>query len=145
MALVVIGDLNTHIYPEILNNISRDNDAIITQCISDSENECKGYLSKFDLLKLFGDNETAPTINDPFLKRIVKDIASWHIVTLANPNVNMELFRTRYEDAIRWLKDVQKGMIDPEGWEYKTDDSETELNESSNIQFSSNPKQTHFL
>ena len=143
MALVVKNDLKTHLYAEIIDNISREDDTIIDQCIADAENECKGYLSKFDLLKLFGDSQTAPTIVDPFLKRVVKDIASWNIVTLANPNVSMELFRTRYEDAKNWLKEVQKGMVDPEGWEYKTDDPDTELNESSNIHFSSNPKQTH--
>lgn len=141
--LITITDFKTHLYEEIIDVITREDDTIVDLTIVDAISEAKGYLSKFDTLKLFGSAAVDPTIVDSFLKRIVKDIAAWHLVRLANPNVNLELYRTAYEDALKWLTNVQKGLIDPEGWEYKADDPDTEFNESSNIQASSNDKQNH--
>lgn len=120
-------------------------DLIVTTTIASAIAEAKGYLSRFDLLALFGDADTEPTVEDEHLKSIVKSLACWKLITLANPNVDLKLFRTMYEDAIKWLQQVQKGQADPEGWPYKADDPETPGNENSGIQWSSNTKRKqHF-
>ncbi len=122
-----------------------DPDVIVTNAINAGIAEVKSYLNRFDLVKLFGVGETAPTVTDEHLKNITKDVAAWHLVKLSNPNVDLKLFRTGYEDAIAWLKLVQKGQADPDGWEYKEDDAATPGNENSSIQWSSNAKKTqHF-
>jgi hypothetical protein len=86
-----------------------------------------------------------PEVQSEHLQNVVKDIACWHLVRLANPNVNLELFRTTYEDAIRFLEKVMKGQADPEGWPYKPDNPLTEGNENTGIQWTSNRKRKqHF-
>jgi len=133
-------ELKTHIYPEIADAITREDDTIITNAINGAVAEAKSYLSRYDLLQLFGTDIVAATVTDVNLKNKVKDIACWYIVRLANPNINLELSRTLYEDAIKWLKDVQKGYADPEGWPYKADNTSTSFNENNFVQYSSNTK-----
>lgn len=53
---------------------------------------------------------------DPLLMQRVKDIAVWHFITLANPDTNMQLRKTRYDEAIAWLKDIQKGQVIMKSW-----------------------------
>ena len=112
---------------------------LVTKAINAAVAEVKSYLSRYDLLALFGDDDTA-AFDDEHLKNIVKDVAVWHLLRLANPSIDLALFRTIYEDAIKWLVLVQKGQADPAGWPYKQDDPDTAFDESAGIQWSSNPK-----
>jgi phage gp36-like protein len=149
MAFLVKTDLKTHLYSEILDEITRDDDTIIDNCISRSIQEVKSYLSRYDLLQMFGDSNTASVLTGDVLdhlKNLVKDVACWHLVKLANPNVNMELFKQVYDDTIKFLNLVAAGKADPEGWIYKADDPATNpYNENDFIQFTSNTKRTqHF-
>jgi hypothetical protein len=125
-----------------------DPDNIVTTGISSAIDEAKGYLNRFDLVAIFGTADDDPTVAAPqleHLKSVVKELACWKLIKLANPNVDLKLFRTGYEDAIAWLTKVQKGQVDPEGWPYKPDDPATPGNENSGIQWSSNKKRTqHF-
>lgn len=143
MPFLVKADFNTHIYEEIIDEITRTDDTIITKGIDAAIGEAKTYLSRYDRTALF-----TPTVSDALiehLRSVVKDIAAWHMVKLANPNIDLKLFRTNYEDAIKWLEKVQKGQADPEGWPYKTDDPATPGNENSGVQWSSNQKRNqHF-
>jgi len=145
MPFLVKDDLKTHIYPEILAEITRGDDDIITKCLSEAIGEAKGYLSRFDLIQIFGNASTEPTVDDEFLsvlRGFVKDIAAWKAIKLSNPNIDLKLFKTAYDDATIWLDKIQRGKIDPEGWPYKPDDSATPGNENTGIQWSSNKKRT---
>jgi phage gp36-like protein len=133
-------DFKTHLYPEITDAITRMDDDIVTRGINAAIAEVKAYLSRFDLVKLFGNSSNEPEVSSEHLKNITKDIACWHLIKLANPNVNLELFRTIYTDAIKFLEKVMKGQADPEGWPYKIDDTATPGNENQAIQWSSNRK-----
>ena len=144
MPYLLKTDLYTHLYEDIIDQITREDDDIVERVITSAINEAKYYLSKYDLLKLFGDEETAPEVVDSKLQDTVKDLACWQLVRLANPNVNIELFRTNYEDAIKTLEKIQAGKADPP-WPRKPDDPETDFNEGSTINWTSNPKRTqHF-
>lgn len=144
MAYLLPEDLKTHIYSENADEITRDDDEIIIICIDAAVAEAKAYLSRFDLIKLFGTDLIAPVFIDANLKNKVKDIAVWQLVCLANPNIKMEVARTRYEDAIKWLTMVQSGKADP-GFPVPTDDEDTDFNESAGVQWDSNPKrENHF-
>lgn len=141
---LLAGDLDTHIYSEIRDEIVRDDADVITKAIKEAIVEAKGYMSRFDLLKLFG-NDAAdpvvdPTVDDENLKSKVKDIVIWRLIRLANPNINIELARTNYEDTIKWFQSLQAGKVDPEGWPYKVDDALTKFNENNTIQSSYNKK-----
>jgi phage gp36-like protein len=147
-----IGVSNGNIYKDVEANalyvwtgtayiITVDPDLIVTKAINSAIAEAKSYLSRYDLIQLFGDS-LGEGIQD-HLKNLTKDIACWHLIRLSNPNVNLELFRTNYKDAIEFLTKVMKGQADPAGWPYKSDNTDTDLNENNFVQYSSNPKRTH--
>lgn len=140
MPFLTKEDFKTHLYEEIIDTITRMDDDIVAKGIDSAIAQVKAYLSRFDLVKLFGDSTNEPVVVSEHLKTITKDIASWHLVKRANPNVNIELFRTIYLDAIKFLEQVMKGQADPEGWPYKPDDTTTPGNENQSIQWSSNRK-----
>lgn len=145
MAYIVKADLKTHMYQEVIDEIIRTDVTIVDEAIDTAISEVKSYLSRFDLLKLFGNTETEAVVVDKYLKSLVKDIACWHVIKLANPNINLEFFRTIYEDALKFLTLVMKGQTDPEGWFYKVNDADTSFNENQTIQWYSNQKKTqHF-
>jgi hypothetical protein len=149
MALISKTDFETHLYAELISAITRDNDLIVDKAIGSAIAEAKMYLSRYNLLALFGNNTIAPTVDDEYLehlRHLVTDIACWHLVKLSNPNIDLKLFRTLYEDAIKTLEKIMKGQASPEGWPYKPDDPLTEgYNENASVQFSSNAKRTqHF-
>lgn len=111
-------DFTTHMYTEIINAIERDAVSLLEKAIKAAEQEAKGFLSKYDLATLFtatGDDR------DELLLTFLKDIAVWHFIVLANPNMNIEFQAERYEKAIQRLKQIQKGEFVPDGWPYKTE------------------------
>lgn len=142
------ADLTPHTYSEIIDEITRNTDSIVNMAISSALGEAKGYLSRYDLPKIFGTSTADPTVPADqleTLKGFLRDIAMWKVAKLSNPNINMELLKTGYEEAIAWLHKIQKGQVDPEGWPYKEDDISTPGNENYGIQWSSNTKRTqHF-
>jgi phage gp36-like protein len=148
-------DLFTHIYGENINVITRNtsmNDGIVNEAIKRAVSLVQSYMGRYNIPLLLPtpgtpDWETLPDgfIDDPALKGIVKDIACWYLIKLANPNVHIELFRAAYEDAIVWLKDLQKGVVAPPGWAYRIDDPNTDYVEGGKIQWNSNNKRNnHF-
>jgi hypothetical protein len=144
MALLIgTGDLQTHLYSEISEEIVRGNEDLITTAISVGISEAKSYLGKYDLVQLFGTVDVDPTLTDDNLKNKVKDIAAWQLVKLANPNIDLKLFRTAYEDAIRWLERIQAGKQDPDGWPYKPVDPVTGVDLYSSVKASSNYKRSN--
>lgn len=114
------SDLSTHLYAEIAEEITRGDNTVATQSITEAIEEVKAYLSKYDLKAMFGSvaDATAPTYTDNFIKSIVKDVAIWHYINLANPNINYENARTRYQDAIKKLEKIMRGEMTPQGWPF---------------------------
>jgi phage gp36-like protein len=149
MPFLVKADFKTHLYAEIIDNITRADDTVLDKALSAGIAEVKMYLSRYDLLALFGTSLVEPTVAAPYLehlKNLTKDVASWHLVKLANPNVDLKLFRTLYEDAIKLLEKIMMGKAVPEGWPYKADDPLTETyNENTSVQFTSNLKRTQLF
>ena len=145
MALFLTSDeLKTHVYEEIVNEITRDDDDIITQAIQTAIDEAKGYLTRFDLEAIFDDPE--PDERNRMLLATIKDLAAWHLIKLANPNIDIEFRRMLYEDALRWLKGVQKGDIDVALPTPDNTDDEGVIGESDGaVKWKSNPKRNnHF-
>jgi hypothetical protein len=116
--IIAAADLATKLYAEKINAITRSNSAIADESIDIAISEVKSYLSRFDLVQLFGDQaaDTAATFPDSYLKSLVKDVAIWHLITLANVGIDLAILRTRYEDAIRVLRRIQQIQQTPDGW-----------------------------
>lgn len=105
------GELKSHIYEEVANEITRNDDSIIDTAIDTAIDECKGYLSKYDLVATF--DTVLPAARNKKLFSVCKDIAAWQLINLCNVNINYEKFSSLYELAILWLAGVQKGQIVP--------------------------------
>lgn len=143
MPLITQSDLSTHMYAEILNEIIRNNSAIVEKAIAASEGEAKMYLSRYDLVALFGDDNNTPHVQDEFLKHLLKDMACWYIIRLANPVIDYKSAREAYENAINTLEKIMQGLANPDGWPLK-DLSTEALPDNSSISWSSNPKRNNF-
>lgn len=146
MPYLAKADLASHIDTQIIDHITGGGgggDAIVDDHITAAIQEAKSYLSRFNLDDLF--DATTPVPDDLNLKNKVKDIAVWNIIKKANPNVDMQTMEANYLSAIAWMKDVAKGLADPEGWNLKTDDPDTDMVEGSLVGSSSNTKRVnHF-
>ncbi len=142
MEYLVQADFNTHVYAEIITEITRSDAGICRAAINEAITAAKGYLSRFNRTKLFNPDADG-FVPDAQLLAVVKDIAVWRMIRLANPNLSVEMARTNYEDAISWLKDVQKGTVDPDGWPYADDDEDTDRDESASVSYISNDKRNN--
>jgi len=97
----------------ISNAIFIDDDSKVEESINAAIEEAASYMNRFNISALF---EASAEARNPLLLLYVKDIAAWHFIALANPNIDIETRRTRYEFAISWLVKVQSGKITPRGW-----------------------------
>jgi len=129
MPYLVKADLYNNLYPEIIDTITRDEDDKVTTAINRAIDEAKTYLNRYDLLALFGNDTTGPTITSDYLKMLVTDLACWHLCRLSNPNVDLALFRTAYEDAKKDLAKAMDGKLDPI-WPLRTDNDDTTDNDA---------------
>lgn len=145
MALLVQpSDLNTAIYQETLDEITRADDTLLTRAIAAAISQTKFYLGRYDLLQLFGSDTVDPTVKDPYLKTLVVDLAAWQVIKLANPNIDYNHLRTCYDDAIEILKSIMKGQANPDGWPYVDTTGETAPNGDA-IEYSSQCKRGNYF
>lgn len=130
-------DLELAIYGEITNEITRNNDDIINAKIQVGTGEVYSYLNRFDTDTMFSID-----FEDDLLKQLCVNVIAWHLISLCSPNINIEMIRTNYDDAIEFLEKVQKGTVRPK-WPLRADDPETPMDEAGNIQWSSNKKRNN--
>ena len=114
----------TSLYPEVIAKITRGDTSAAELQILAAEDMARSYLFKYDLEAAFGTAGTPPSVESPLLKKIVKMIASYYLVRMANPNVNIELFRDDYEHALALLADIRDGK-NSIGLPYAPDDPDT--------------------
>lgn len=128
-------ELDTELYPEIVSVITRSNPEEVKSHIRAAEAFAKAYLFKYDLTALFGTETEPPKVEDEFLKKAIKIIASYFLVRKANSNVSLELFRQDWELIIGtdgepgWLTNIKNGTISPD-WPLKPDNPNTPEDES---------------
>lgn len=110
MAFLTAYELQTHLYKENIELISRDDDTILTAAIDAAIQEAYGYLGAFDRDKIFN---ASGSERNALLLIFIKDIAVWHFVNLCNAGTDLELRQDRYERAISWFRQVQKSEVKP--------------------------------
>lgn len=144
MAYLTKSELKTHIYQENIDEIIRNDEETVNDAIASAIDLAKSYLSKYDLVKLFGDGSNPPAIESAMLKRNIKDMACWYVLVLGNANVDLALFEKINDNALRWLRDVQKGASNPD-WPYRNMDEAPKPPNGDAVAYSSNPKRNnHF-
>lgn len=136
--MILKEDFNTHLYTEIINTISRNDDDVLNDAINAAVGEAQGYLHRFDLDELFSQ---VGADRDSTLLMYLKDMAVWHFIPVANPNIDVEYRRDRYKDAMTWLTKIQAGKVTPINWTLANEQTE----QPSVVSVQSNPKRnTHF-
>lgn len=136
------SELQTHLYRESIDTIARDDEAILLSAIEAAVQEAAGYLGAFDRDRIF--NVSSPGERNALLLLFVKDIAVWHFVNLCNAGCDLDLREKRYDRAISWLRQVQKGEVSPDLPRPDGDD-DGRPDASTEYIFGSNPKRCqHF-
>lgn len=139
MAYLVKAELSTHLYTENIEVITRGDDTMVVAAIDAAIQEAKGYLGSYNKTAIFsatGDNR------NQLLLTFVKDIAAWHLINLSNAGTDYKVRQDRYERAVTWLKEVQRGNVVPD---LPVLEDEEGTPDSNPIRFGSNEKRTqHF-
>ncbi len=144
MPIITTTDLETNLYPEVIAEITRADATIAERAIATAVQEAKMYLSRYDLIQLFGTDTVAATIEDEYLESLVKDLACWHLLRLSNTGVDYTVFRTAYQDAIAALKNIMSGQAQPQGWPYADTSATGTPPEGNSISWSSNERRNYF-
>lgn len=133
-------EVETHLYKETIDTISREDDTILLAAIDAAVQEAAGYLGAYDRANIFNQ----PKQRNELLLTFVKDIAVWHFVNLCNAGAELELKEKRYDRAIAWLRQVQKGEVTP-SLPRADDDGDGKPDGSTEYIYGSNPKRNqHF-
>lgn len=134
-------ELGTHLYHENLEVISRDDETLIVAAIDAAVQEAYGYLGAFDRDAVFSARGAE---RNALLLIFVKDIAVWHFVNLCNAGTDLQLRQNRYERAVSWLRQVQKGEISP-ALPIVDEDGDGKSDDGGEYIYGSNPKRNqHF-
>lgn len=107
------AELSSRIFDVVVTAISDGDTTLMPQAIAAAQQEVTGYLSRYDFVTILSQVGAA---RDPLLILYMKDMAVWHFIPLANPNIDYEVCLNRYKFAIRWLEKIQDGKFVPPGW-----------------------------
>lgn len=103
-----INELKTHAHDHKLQAIIQGDETIALASIDTAIEFAKSKLMKaYDVDAIFS---TTGSDRNPLLLKIVKDIAVWELIGLANPSIDYSDKKYRYEQAVDWLTAVYKGM-----------------------------------
>jgi malic enzyme len=112
--IVSTDDLKkTELYPEIISQIIRNDSETAELQIQAAEDIVATYLFKYDLNAILGTSEEPPTFDSPMVKKMVKIIATWFLLKMANPNVDIELWKEEYDQVIKMLEEIRDGKMVP--------------------------------
>ncbi|MDO9255419.1 MAG: DUF1320 family protein [Bacteroidales bacterium] len=132
------NDYDTLILDDDRLLISQATDTIRQQTETMAIDQMSGYLRpKYDTAATFAKTSTA---RSQVLVMYCMDITLYHLHASIPGRFVPEIRRIRYEDALAWLKDVAKGLIDPD-LVLKTDPTTGESVTGPSILFGGNAKQ----
>ena len=106
--MITLEDLNTHLRNESVAVISREDPAIAYAAMQAAVAEAKGYMGAYDVESVFGQ---IGQYRNPLLLTWLKDMAVWHFVNLCNATTGLDLREKRYDRAISWFRELQKGNV----------------------------------
>lgn len=141
MAYLHPWELYTHLRQDNILHIAREDETLLLTAIDTAIAEARGYLAAFDRERIFALEGCA---RHPLLLALVKDMVVWHFIKVCNGGVDLEYRKALYERSVEWLREVQRGHIDPDLPRLDADrDGKPDPNDT--YRFGSNPKRTqHF-
>lgn len=115
-----IADYDATVHRDIIDALTRSDDALIEICEQRAISEMKSHLSaRYDTEAIFakrGDER------QPLVLMMCIDITVYHIYCMGNPQKMSTIRKERYDRAVEWLKAVHRGNADIEGIEPKSID-----------------------
>jgi phage gp36-like protein len=142
MAFLTIPELSSHLYGEVVSEISRADNDLPQAAIDAAIAEASSYLTAYDVTTLFAQEGAG---RNAIILLYCKDIAVWHYIQLANPGVEMELRELRYNNAIRFLKDIQSGKANPSLPTVDPEEAGSGTGSNSSfLSYGSNPKRDNY-
>lgn len=105
---IELSDYDASIHSDILDALTRNDEAIVEICEDRAIAEMRGYLSgRYDCDKLF--SATGNDRNQLVLMMLL-DITVYHIFCIHNPRNISQIRKDRYDRAVEWMQAVKKGM-----------------------------------
>lgn len=133
-------DYDASIHREILDSLTRNDDAIIEICEDRAIKEMRGCLSaRYDVDAIFS---AEGADRNQLVLMMAVDIAVYHLFCIHNPQKISQTRKDRYERAMEWLKQVAGFQIVIDGAPILQNE---ELKANSPWLMTSNPKRTNHL
>ncbi len=130
-------EIKTHLYDYQVDQITDNDDTIVTSAIDTAVAEVKSYLAnRYDVATIFaqtGSDRSALIVEH------VKVCAVWHLLILCNVDAIYERYEKAYDRSIAFLKQVADGLLSPDLPYLQTHTGTP----AGTIQLKSNPKFTH--
>lgn len=137
-SFVESSEMRTHLTKAQIKVISEEDETILLSAIDTAISEAKGYLGAYDRGRIFGARGEE---RSAILVSIVQDMATFHFLKLCNYGADLEFRTFLYQRAIDWLKQVQKGQVEPDLPRLDEDgDGEPD---GALFLYGSNPRRTH--
>ena len=133
-------DYSASIHAEILDAVTRSDDAIIEVCEDRAIAEMKGYLvGRYDAEAAFA---ATGTDRHQLLLMMAIDIAVYHLFCIHNPRNMQKVREERYKRAVEWLRSVQRGDVVVNGLPLASAEVRSQ---NADIILTSNPKRTSYI
>ncbi|SUJ26441.1 Uncharacterised protein [Sphingobacterium spiritivorum] len=134
MAFISKEDFYSHIYEEAVSTISRGNDKHLNSAIQAATNQALRCMARYDTEAIF--ELSTDEQKQPYAELIIyiKDIAKWHFIGVCNVQVDYEVAKDRYKQAVNELNKIWKGE-DIAGWPLKSGNNERLFRSGSSPKF----------
>lgn len=105
---IELSDYDASIHRDILDALTRNDEAIVEICEDRAIAEMRGYLcGRYDCDTLF--SATGKNRNQLVLMMLI-DIAVYHLFCIHNPQKLSQLRKDRYDRAVEWMRAVKDGL-----------------------------------
>lgn len=143
--IITKADLKTHIDVEVVDEITNEDDDIVQDCIDAAILEAAGFMyPRYDIDKMLGTPDTDATVLDANLKRNLKNLVKFYLVTLADTSLDYASVLATYELTIdKYFSKIQKGIISPPKWVYLDKDDIPTPPEGLSIEATSNKRRSY--
>lgn len=133
------SDYDATVHRDIIDALTRGDNAILDICEDRAIEEMKSYLSaRYDAEAIF---DARGGDRHPLVLMMCLDIATYHIYSAGNPQkMQNGIRKDRYERAVEWLKGVLRGTISINGAPLLQEEQRQQ-----DFLYRSNPKRTLHL
>ncbi len=130
-------EIKTHLYDYQVDQITDNDDSIVTSAIDTAVSEVKSYLAnRYDVDTIFA---ATGSERSALIVEHVKVCAVYHLLLLCNVDAIYERYEKAYERSTKFLQQVADGLLSPDLPYLQTGNGSP----TGTIQLKSNPKFVH--